>query len=330
MAWSRWAFLHANHGVRTSSTHSTMYVGCAPSAVKTDVLKLAVRRGSPERQIATFYSRQTTPSLLDESKLSAHQSKIKLTPNAQFRVPFLVHALSCELIYYRYHLQIGNEGGLTAMTSDAIYNDLYGISPGAVAAIMGFFTLLTPYGILPSWWALGYPFPYPETNILYSLFWAFGLYAGKAGLHNYVVYNPALLWTTLPLSLCNVIFALKVVRYYQDRTSKDSVLRWAFAAFIVPILAMFFQGATWTLIGFLFDPAMAFGTGFHPYFGPIPIQIAVGLFIVCRIRAPELVTPWTDPERDESWWIEEEIEEFYVGKLFITMEELDEIYQIWE
>ncbi|MHA2072627.1 MAG: hypothetical protein ACW985_12680, partial [Candidatus Thorarchaeota archaeon] len=52
------------------------------SAVKTDVLKLAVRRGSPERQIATFYSRQTTPSLLDESTLTAHQSKIKLVPDA--------------------------------------------------------------------------------------------------------------------------------------------------------------------------------------------------------------------------------------------------------
>ncbi|MFX1331822.1 MAG: hypothetical protein ACFE9W_09710 [Promethearchaeota archaeon] len=216
------------------------------------------------------------------------------------------------------------------MTSDDIKNDLYGVSPGVIAAIMGLFTILTPYGILPSWWVLGYPFVNPEMDFIYSFLWAFSSHAGGIGLHNYVFYNPALLWATLPLSICNVIFGLKVVRYYQDRTSKDSVLRWACAAFIVPILALFFQGTVWTLIGFLFDPTMVFGTGFHPYFGPIPIQIAVGLFIVYRIRAPELVTPWTDPERDESWWIEEDFEESYVGKLFITIEELDEMYQSWE
>jgi hypothetical protein len=36
------------------------------------------------------------------------------------------------------------------------------------------------------------------------------------------------------------------------------------------------------------------------------------------------------PDRDESWFIEEEIEESCVGKLFITMEELDEIYKVWD
>ncbi|MHA2193021.1 MAG: hypothetical protein ACXAAR_06290 [Candidatus Thorarchaeota archaeon] len=124
---------------------------------------------------------------------------------------------------------------------------------------------------------------------------------------------------------------MKVVRYYQDRTSKDGVLRWAIAAFVVPIFALFLQGIIWIVIGFLFDPAMAVGTGPLPYFGPIPIQIAVGLFIVYRIPAPELVTPWRDPpDRDESWFIEEEIEESCVGKLFITMEELDEIYKVWD
>ncbi len=216
------------------------------------------------------------------------------------------------------------------MTSDDLHNDLYGVNPRVIAAIMGVFTLLTPYGYLPSWWALGYPFVYPEPGFIYSLLWAFSSRAGSVGLHNYVVYNPALLWATLPLSICNVIFALKVVRYYQDRTSKDSVLRWAIVAFIVPILALFVQGAIWIVIGALFDPTIAFGAGFQPYFGPIPIQIAVGLFIVYHIPAPELVTPWTAPERDESWWIEEDIEESHFAELFITMEELDEIYKMWD
>jgi hypothetical protein len=145
------------------------------------------------------------------------------------------------------------------------------------------------------------------------------------GLHSVVFFNPALLWATFPVSMCNVIFALKVVRYYQDRTSKDSVLRWACAALFIPILALFLH-----MIAYLFDPTMGFGTSLQPYYGPIPIQIAVGLFIVYRIRAPELVIPWTDPEKDESWFIEEEIEESYVGKLFITIEELDEIYKMWD
>jgi hypothetical protein len=168
---------------------------------------------------------------------------------------------------------------------------------------MGVSTLLTPYGVLPSWWVLGYPFVYPEPDFIYSLLWAvlgypfvypepdfiysllwaLGPRAGSWGLHNFVVSNPTLLWATFPLGICNIIFALKVVRYYQDRTSKDGVLRWAIAAFVVPIFALFLQGIIWIVIGFLFDPAMAVGTGPLPYFGPIPIQIAVGLFIVYRI-----------------------------------------------
>lgn len=63
----------------------------APSAVLADDLKLAVRRGSPEQPTATFYSRRTTPSLLDESRLTARQSKIKLTPDAHFLLKHLPH-----------------------------------------------------------------------------------------------------------------------------------------------------------------------------------------------------------------------------------------------
>jgi hypothetical protein len=216
------------------------------------------------------------------------------------------------------------------MTAEGIYNDLYGVSPGIIAAIMGIFTLVMPYGILPSWWVLRYPFAYPDTDIVYSLLWAFSPQFPNVILFPFAFYNPALLWTTLPLTLCNVIFAVKVVRYYQDRASKDSVLRWAFAAFAIPIIISYFQGQTWILIGYLFDPTMVLGAGAYPYFGPIQIQIGVGLLIVYRIRPPELVTPWTHPEKDESWWVVEELEESYVGKLFITMEELDEIYQIWD
>ncbi|MFW9805079.1 MAG: hypothetical protein ACFFFC_20700 [Candidatus Thorarchaeota archaeon] len=208
------------------------------------------------------------------------------------------------------------------MTTDNIYQDLYGVSPGVIAAIMGLFTLLTPYGVMPGWWFLGNDSVYPEANILYSLFWVLSLQSTNVGLHNFVAYNPALLWTTLPLSLPNVIFALRVVRYYQNRASKDGVLRWALIALFAPMLLLCIE-LLWIL-------EILYETTDYIYYGPIPIQIAVGLFIMYRIRAPELATPWTEPERDESWWIEEGIEESCVGKLFITMEELDEIYKIWD
>ncbi|MFX1331820.1 MAG: hypothetical protein ACFE9W_09700 [Promethearchaeota archaeon] len=208
------------------------------------------------------------------------------------------------------------------MTTDDIYHDLYGVSPGVIAAVMGVLTLLTPYAILPSWLilgVLGYPSVYPEHDFMYSLLWAFDSRVGNAGLQSFVFFNPALLWATFPLSICNIIFALKVVKYYQGRASKDSVLRWACAALLIPVLALFVY-----MIEYLFNPTIVFG----PYYGPIPIQIAVGLFILYHFHAPELVTPWTNPEKDESWFNEEEIEETCVGKLFITMEELDEIYKI--
>jgi hypothetical protein len=208
------------------------------------------------------------------------------------------------------------------MTTDDTDNDLYGVSPGVIAAIMGFFTLLTPYAVVPGWWLIGTTFVYPEASIAYSLLWAFSLQSTNIGLHNFVTYNPALLWTTLPLSLPNVIFAMKVVRYYQNRASKDSVLRWALFALIIPMSILCIQ--------LLWIVEILYRTTAYIYYGPIPVQIAIGLFIVYLIRAPELVTPWTDPERDESWWIEEEIEESCVGKLFVTMEELDEIFKIWD
>ncbi|MFX0055090.1 MAG: hypothetical protein ACFFAX_09240 [Promethearchaeota archaeon] len=208
------------------------------------------------------------------------------------------------------------------MTTNNIYQDLYGASPGVIAAIMGLFTLLTPYGVVPGWWFLGSDSVYPEANILYSLFWVLSLQPTNVGLHNFVAYNPALLWTTLPLSLPNVIFAVRVVRYYQNRASKDSVLRWALIALFIPMLLLCIE-LLWIL-------EILYETTDFIYYGPIPIQIAVGLFILYRIQAPELVTPWTEPDRDESWWIEEDIEEPCVGKLFITMEELDEMYKIWD
>lgn len=214
------------------------------------------------------------------------------------------------------------------MTSDDIYNDLYGVSPGVIAVIMALFTILTPYAIVPSWWVLGYPL-YLEPDIIYSLFWALGGSEWTWHLYVFTVYNPLLLWTTLPLGFVNAIYALKIVRYYQDRATKDSVLRWAGAAFMVPIIVMYIQGQTWILLG-LFDPTILWGSFSGGYFGPIPIQIAAGLLLIHRIRAPELVTPWTDPERDESWWIEEEPEVSCVGRVSMTLEELDEIYQIWD
>ncbi|MHA2432238.1 MAG: hypothetical protein ACXADO_03315 [Candidatus Thorarchaeota archaeon] len=184
------------------------------------------------------------------------------------------------------------------MESVSQSDDLYGVSPVLIAEIMAIVIVLVPYGAIPrevSWMFLQ-GFFYPET-VFYSVLWVFTPRTYDPFL--IVVLRPDILWFTLPYSLFNIVFALKVVRYFQGRVRKLTVIIFGFISLIVPSVLL----TVWLSIGSLefVVPGVIW---------PIPVQFLVGIILVHFIRGPEPIPK----------------DEHGIRELSLTAEELDEIY----
>lgn len=167
------------------------------------------------------------------------------------------------------------------MSTDEFSTDmeLYGVSPNVIAIIMLITTLIAPSGIIPggvsevgSYWA---------GSVVYSLIWVYvfgGFY--EFGLR---VFNVDLM-LTLPLCILNVAFAVWIVRYYQDKSSKYSAMMIGLLSVLLPTsLALYISGLVIAIY-------------------PIPIQFIVGLLVLWRIEGPEVISPWSGMRLDLSWW----------------------------
>ena len=178
-------------------------------------------------------------------------------------------------------------------------NGLYGVSPAIIAEIMGFATLLTPYATIPAQWSwiflsdIFYP-----TDLFYSVLWVFTPRTYNSLLIAFL--HPQILWFTVPYSLFNILFAVKVVRYYQGRTSKLSVVIYGLISLVMPSIMLT------ALLSIASFDLLVLGIVW-----PIPIQFLVGLAILHRVRGPA-----SAPEEEDS-----------VRKVTLTMEELDDIYE---
>ncbi len=115
-----------------------------------------------------------------------------------------------------------------------------------------------------------------------------------------VVLRPQILWFTVPYSLFNLLFALKVVRYFQGRVSKLTVITYGLISLIVPSVML----TVWLSLASLdfVVPGVIW---------PIPVQFLVGIAIIHSIDGPE-----TAP-RDQHG----------TRKASLTAEDLDEIYE---
>ena len=157
------------------------------------------------------------------------------------------------------------------MTADTYSTEmeLYGVSPGVIRLIMIIVTIFSPFGLIPleSVGMFGFFNVLPG---IYGLFW--------------ILLNP---FVYLPLCLLNILYAHRLVRYYQGRSSRDSVHLIGLLSIILPTAIMFYISGM-------------FGSFVILY--PIPLQFAIGLIILHRIEGPEVISPWSGMRLDLSWW----------------------------
>ncbi|MFW9863883.1 MAG: hypothetical protein ACFFET_16455 [Candidatus Thorarchaeota archaeon] len=178
-------------------------------------------------------------------------------------------------------------------------SDLYGVSPVIIAEVMAFVTLFTPYAVIPAHWAwLFLTDVFYSQPLFYSLLWVF-----TPRIHDNLLVafiHPEILWSTGPYSLFNIVFALKVVRYYQGKANKPSVIKYGLISLLMPsiLLTCLLSLASFDLVilGLVW---------------PIPIQFLVGLALLHFVSGPTAA-----PEEEES-----------IRKVSLTMEELDEMYE---
>jgi hypothetical protein len=154
--------------------------------------------------------------------------------------------------------------------------DLYGISPGVIAVFMAFVTVFLPSGLVPV------PAEYLSYTVyfvmVYSPLWVYATdfsYLGFAGYTGFFIFNPSYIAQQAVLSAFNLLFLWCIVRYYQGRTSKKTVIAVGLLSLVPP--------AVMPLV-------ISFGSHLL-YRGPLPIQFAVGMLLLIRVRGPIEVLP---------------------------------------
>lgn len=146
--------------------------------------------------------------------------------------------------------------------------ELYGVSPGIIRMIMFIVTIFSPFGFIP---------------VSAGMFWFYLVQSGIYGLF-WIFVNP---FVYLPLCLLNIYYAHWIVKYYQARSSRNSVHLLGLLSIILPtVILLFISGM--------------FGNYLVLY--PIPLQFIIGVIIMNRIEGPEVISPWSGLRFDLSWW----------------------------
>lgn len=138
--------------------------------------------------------------------------------------------------------------------------ELYGVSPGIIGVIMFFVSISFPFGFI---------------------FGAFGIPLALI----FIFVNP---YALLPLTIPNILYAIRIVKYYQGKSTKSSAIIVGLLSVILPPIIIL--PLSWISIGIL-----------HVFL-PIPIQFIAGLILMWRIEGPEVISPWSGMRLDLSWW----------------------------
>jgi hypothetical protein len=157
--------------------------------------------------------------------------------------------------------------------------------------------LLSPFAIF--FWTIVGNFA-TVGNLVYALLWAFipegannsipgttlfgiDLHVNPDSLfYGFHILDPMVLqWVPL-FGICNVIFLIQVIRHIREKASFRSTL----VAGVLTLVIPFFQTITYWRQLITIDS--------YYYFGPIPIQLIIGLLIV-KIYGPKPIeTPWDE------------------------------------
>ncbi|MHA1135945.1 MAG: hypothetical protein ACTSSE_05605 [Candidatus Thorarchaeota archaeon] len=185
--------------------------------------------------------------------------------------------------------------------------ELYGTSPGVIAFFMILISLIVPLGVLPSHaFALLGLGTYGENPMIYSLIWVYipDFYIPFTVIPSFILVN---IWFTLPITIFNIVYVWKIIRYYRGNCSRYSVIWVGLLSITIPIV---FTLAT---TGFL-NP-----TSGVVIIGPIPHQFIAGLIFLFKIPGPEMTSPWRYDLVERSWWIPKRSE--WWSRLFPFSEE---------
>jgi len=167
--------------------------------------------------------------------------------------------------------------------------ELYGTSPGVIAFFMILISLIVPIGIIPfnAFIVLG---GYAPVNfMMYSLIWIYipEFYVPFNMIPLFFLVN---IWFTLPLTIFNIAYIWKIIRYYRGQCTRYSVVWVGLLSIILP-----------TLIALATEGILSAGGGWL-FVGPIPLQFIAGLIFLYKIPGPEMTSPWRGDLADHSWW----------------------------
>ena len=181
--------------------------------------------------------------------------------------------------------------------------ELYGVSPGVIAFFMIFITLVVPLGILPANAFVVFFGPelmgFGSSYMIYSVTWMFApelFYFPIAFLPFFFLFN---IWFTLPLTIFNIAYIWKIIRYYRGKCTRYSVIWVGLLSITVPTVLTI----VWT--------GYASGGGVFGILGPIPIQFIVGLIFLYKIPGPEMTSPWRYDLSERSWWVKKRPDWWY-------------------
>ncbi|TFG31829.1 hypothetical protein EU528_05045, partial [Candidatus Thorarchaeota archaeon] len=169
--------------------------------------------------------------------------------------------------------------------------EIYGTSPGVIAFFMILISLIVPLGVLPmnAFIVLGGYFGMNSDLLIYSLLWAYspGFPLTIAIVPFFIIFN---IWFTLPLTMFNIAYIWKIIRYYRGDCTRYSAIWVGMLSLTVPtVFALLTTGWLSPEGGLLI-------------IGPIPIQFIVGLFFMYKIPGPEMTSPWRGDLVDRYWW----------------------------
>lgn len=148
--------------------------------------------------------------------------------------------------------------------------ELVGVSPAVIAFFMTIVTLIVPLGFYTSWFFLYDLFIGPGT---YALFWAFG--NSTFGLSRFHFFYFPYMQMAFTLSIFNLLYVAQMIRYYQGKITRNSVIQTGVISLIFPQLVIlisslfYYRGLVW----------------------PIPAQFITGLIFLYMIPGPELESP---------------------------------------
>jgi hypothetical protein len=175
------------------------------------------------------------------------------------------------------------------MTNDEEDPDLeiYGTSPGVIAWFMILISIFVPFGVIPFnsfiiFGSSGMGSDFTIYSILWS--WSPNMYLPVSMIPIFILAN---IWMTLPLTLLNIVYIWKIVRYYRGNCTRYSVIWVGMLSLILPTLIALF---------------LSDQSGGYIFIGPIPLQFIAGLIFMYKIPGPEMTSPWRGDLGDRSWW----------------------------